>query len=125
MADDNEEVMLALLKHEKKTAAAAAAASADQVANAGAGSDSDSDTSESDQDSPAPRPPAASQHFDDGDDDDDDFEDVVSDLTVTVGGKSYLYTVVSQRPELVAQMTPQEKERYIEMGQKMFEDMYD
>lgn len=127
MADDNEEVMQALLKHEKKTAAAVAAAvgaSVAPVSNVGAGSDSDSDTSESDQDSPAPRQSAASHHFDE-DDDDDEFEEVHADLKVTVGGRSYLYSEVSQRPELVTQMTPQEKEAYIEMGQKMFEDMYE
>ncbi|KAM9320471.1 general transcription factor IIE subunit 1 [Gastrophryne carolinensis] len=125
MADDNEEVMRALLKHEKKTAAAAAAAVSTTLApNTGDGSDSDSDTSESDQDSPAPRQPVASHRYDD-DDDDDEFEDVVTELKVMVGGKSYPYNEVSQRPELVAQMTPQEKEAYIEMGQKMFEDMYD
>ncbi|XP_068127060.1 general transcription factor IIE subunit 1 [Hyperolius riggenbachi] len=126
MADDDEEVMQALLKHEKKTAAAAVGGSAAPAANAIAGSDSDSDTSESDQDSPAPRQPiAASRHFGDDDDDDDEFEEVAADLNVSVGGRSYKYTEVSQRPELVAMMTPLEKEAYIEMGQRMFEDMYD
>ncbi|DBA13642.1 TPA: hypothetical protein GDO54_018418 [Pyxicephalus adspersus] len=124
LTDDNEEVMQALLKHEKKTAAAAIGVTAAPVSNAGMGSDSDSDTSESDQDSPTPRHPAASHHFED-EDDDDEFEEVQTDLRVTVGGRSYLYSEVSQRPELVAQMTPQEKEAYIEMGQKMFEDMYE
>ncbi|XP_077335727.1 general transcription factor IIE subunit 1 [Lithobates pipiens] len=123
-ADDNEEVMQALLKHEKK-AAAAVLASAAPASSVGAGSDSDSDTSESDQDSPAPRHPAASLHFEQDDDDEDEFEEVQAVPRVTVGGRSYLYSEVSQRPELVAQMTPQEKEAYIEMGQKMFEDMYE
>ncbi|XP_072254556.1 general transcription factor IIE subunit 1 [Pyxicephalus adspersus] len=52
LTDDNEEVMQALLKHEKKTAAAAIGVTAAPVSNAGMGSDSESDTSESDQDSP-------------------------------------------------------------------------
>ncbi|KAM5125365.1 general transcription factor IIE subunit 1 [Mantella aurantiaca] len=123
--DDNEEVMQALLKHEKKAAAAAMGVSAAPASSAGAGSDSDSDTSESDQDSPAPRLPTFSHHLEDEEDEDDEFEEVQTDLRVTVGGRSYLYSEVSQRPELVAQMTPQEKDAYIEMGQKMFEDMYE
>ncbi|XP_063812922.1 general transcription factor IIE subunit 1 [Pseudophryne corroboree] len=125
VADENEEVMQALLIHEKKSAAAAVGASAAPASNVGAGSDSDSDTSESDQDSPAPRHPfgTASHFFED--EDDDEFEEVSAAPAVTVNGRSYLYTEVSQRPELVAQMTPQEKEAYIAMGQKVFEDLYD
>ncbi|KAM3935815.1 general transcription factor IIE subunit 1 [Leptodactylus fuscus] len=128
MADENEEVMQALLIHEKKSAAASAVGiSSSASANAGIGSDSDSDTSESDQDSPATRHPvgAASRLMEDDDDDDDEFEEVSANPTLTVGGRPYLYSEVIQRPELVAQMTPQEKEAYIEMGQRMFEDMYD
>ncbi|XP_075053570.1 general transcription factor IIE subunit 1 [Mixophyes fleayi] len=125
MVDENEEVMQALLIHEKKSAAAAVGVSATPASNAAAGSDSDSDTSESDQDSPAPRHPFGTARLFDEDDDDDEFEEVSADPTVTVSGRTYLYSEVSQRPELVAQMTPQEKEAYIEMGQKMFEDMYD
>ncbi|KAM4701533.1 general transcription factor IIE subunit 1 isoform 1-T2 [Discoglossus pictus] len=126
ITDENEEVMQALLIHEKKSAATAVGASPAPAANAVAGSDSESDTSESDQDSPAPRQSlaAASRRYEE-DDDDDEFEEVATDLTVTVGGRPFLYSEVSQRPELVAQMTPQEKESYIEMGQKMFQDMYD
>ncbi|XP_063297968.1 general transcription factor IIE subunit 1 [Pelobates fuscus] len=126
MADENEEVMQALLIHEKKSAAAALGGGSAPSTNAGAGSDSDSDTSESDQDSPASRHPLIpSSRMYEEDDDDDEFEEVTSDLTVTVGGRPFLYSEVSQRPELVAQMTPLEKEAYIEMGKKMFEDLYD
>ncbi|NP_001080455.2 general transcription factor IIE subunit 1 L homeolog [Xenopus laevis] len=125
MADENEEVMQALLIHEKKSAVPVGASSA-PAPNTAAGSDSDSDTSESDPDSPAPRQPISSfSHTYEEDDEDDEFEDVASHPTVTVAGRSYLYSQVSQRPELVAQMTPQEKEVYIAMGQKMFEDLYD
>ncbi|XP_069801109.1 general transcription factor IIE subunit 1 [Dendropsophus ebraccatus] len=124
LVDENEEVMRALLIHEKKSAAAGISTTG---ANTAAGSDSDSDTSESDQDSPAARHPVsmASRHIEEADDEDDEFEEVSAELTVSVGGRPYLYSEVSQRPELVAQMTPQEKEAYIEMGQRMFEDMYD
>ncbi|KAM4047202.1 general transcription factor IIE subunit 1 isoform 1-T2 [Anomaloglossus baeobatrachus] len=127
MADENEEVMQALLIHEKKSAAGGAAGiSSTAGANAGAGSDSDSDTSESDQDSPVSRHPvSALSRLMEDDEDEEEFEEVSADPTLTVGGRPYLYSEVSQRPELVAQMTPQEKEAYIEMGQRMFEDMYD
>ncbi|KAM8976625.1 general transcription factor IIE subunit 1 [Pelodytes ibericus] len=125
VADEDEEVMQALLIHEKKSAAAALGASSTAAANAAAGSDSDSDTSESDQDSPAPRHPIIPSSRLYEEDDEDEFEEVSTDPAVTVGGRAFLYSEVSQRPELVAQMTPQEKEAYIEMGKKMFEDMYD
>ncbi|XP_077149749.1 general transcription factor IIE subunit 1 isoform X1 [Ranitomeya variabilis] len=128
LADDNEEVMQALLIHEKKSAAGGAAGiSSAASGNVGGGSDSDSDTSESDQDSPATRHPvsAASRLMEVEDDEDDEFEEVSADPTLTVGGRPYLYSEVSQRPELVAQMTPQEKEVYIGIGQRVFEDMYD
>ncbi|XP_053561777.1 general transcription factor IIE subunit 1 [Bombina bombina] len=125
--DENEEVMQALLIHEKKSAASVVKSSPTPASNTGAGSDSDSDTSESDQDSPAPRQPveSTSRLYKVEDEDDDEFEEVAEDLMVTVGGRPYLYSDVSQRPELVAQMTPQEKEAYIAMGQKMFEDFYE
>ncbi|XP_040278767.1 general transcription factor IIE subunit 1 [Bufo bufo] len=127
IADENEEVMQALLIHEKKSAAAASSVGVSSTvgASAGGGSDSDSDTSESDQDSPVSRHPVSAASRIMEDDDDEEFEEVSADPAVTVGGRPYLYSEVSQRPELVAQMTPQEKEAYIEMGQRMFEDMYD
>ena len=58
------------------------------------------------------------------DDDDDEFEEVGDEPTVMVGGKSFSYREVSQRPQLVEQMSAQEKEAYIEMGQNLFQDMY-
>ncbi|XP_058885913.1 general transcription factor IIE subunit 1-like isoform X1 [Acipenser ruthenus] len=131
--DENEEVMRALLIHEKRSAGMNSAAAAGG-AGAGAGvslsganaSDSASDTSESDEDSP-PHPVA--QHYrtneDDDDDEDDEFEEVGNEPTVLVAGRPHSYSEVSQRPELVTQMSPEEKEAYIEMGQKMFQDMYE
>ncbi|XP_056435454.1 general transcription factor IIE subunit 1 [Gadus chalcogrammus] len=152
-SDENEEVMRALLIHEKRGAAgaggggatsgASAAAAARTLATAG-GSDSDSDTSESDDDKPAAPPLVAAaaaaarraggggggggaskrQHQEMDDDDDDEFEEVGDEPTVMVGGKSFSYREVSQRPQLVEQMSAQEKEAYIEMGQNLFQDMY-
>ncbi|XP_007906897.1 general transcription factor IIE subunit 1 [Callorhinchus milii] len=116
----NEEVMQTLLIHEKKsTSAAVAAAAAIPTSNA---SDSESDTSESEDESPRPFSfpeiaPAA--------DEDDEFEEVEDEPTVLVAGQPYSYSQVSQRPELVTQMTAEEKEAYIDMGQRMFQDMYD
>lgn len=114
-ADENEEVMRALLIHEKRGPTKGLTAAA---------SDSESDTSESDDETPA-APPTAPQHrMDVDEDDDDDFEEVGEQHTVMVGGRPYSYSEVSERPELVEQMSAQEKEAYIEMGQTLFQDMY-
>ncbi|KAF4109122.1 hypothetical protein G5714_010195 [Onychostoma macrolepis] len=96
-------------------------------------SDSDSDTSESDEDLP-PQVPAHTMHNatalrpgkqeDEEDEEDDEFEEVGDDPVVMVGGRPFPYREVSQRPELVEQMSAQEKEAYIEMGQNLFQDMY-
>ena len=131
--DENEEVMRALLIHEKKAVAGAAAggssAAAKGLVSATANaSDSESDTSESDDDSPLVPPTAtATQHRgneEDEEEDDDEFEEVGDEPMVMVGGRQFTYREVSQRPELVAQMSVQEKEAYIEMGQNLFQDMY-
>lgn len=131
--DENEEVMRALLIHEKRGVAAAggggASAAAKGLTSATANaSDSESDTSESDDESPAVPPAAPAAKYrgaeDEDDDDDDDFEEVGDEPMVTVGGRSFSYREVSQRPELVEQMSAQEKEAYIEMGRNLFQDMY-
>ncbi|XP_029968455.1 general transcription factor IIE subunit 1 [Salarias fasciatus] len=129
--DENEEVMRALLIHEKRAVAGAggggASAAARGLASANA-SDSESDTSESDDDSPSAPPPAAAAPLraneEEEDDDDDEFEEVGDEPMVMVGGRPFSYREVSQRPELVEQMSAQEKEAYIEMGQNLFQDMY-
>lgn len=133
-SDENEEVMRALLIHEKRGVAAAAGGGSASAATRGLtsttanASDSESDTSESDDDSPSNPPPAAaaSQHraAEEDDDDDDEFEEVGDEPMVMVGGRPCSYREVSQRPELVEQMSAQEKEAYIEMGQNLFQDMY-
>uniref|UniRef100_A0A4W5L0T1 General transcription factor IIE subunit 1 n=1 Tax=Hucho hucho TaxID=62062 RepID=A0A4W5L0T1_9TELE len=135
-SDENEEVMRALLIHEKRSGAGPAgggaiAAARALTSSAAKGSDSESDTSESDEDSPmAPPPVAAAQRRPMGmemeeEDDDDEFEEVGDDESmVMVGGRSFSYREVSQRPELVEKMSSQEKEAYIEMGQNIFQEMY-
>ncbi|KAG8000770.1 General transcription factor IIE subunit 1 [Nibea albiflora] len=132
-SDENEEVMRALLIHEKRGVAAAAGGGSASAAARGLtsttanASDSESDTSESDDDSPSnPPPAAAAQHraAEEEDDDDDEFEEVGDEPMVMVGGRPCSYREVSQRPELVEQMSAQEKEAYIEMGQNLFQDMY-
>lgn len=127
--DENEEVMRALLIHEKKSAPApAGGASHRTVIPAANASDSESDTSESDEDCPvqAIAPPLKPSRLDEEDEDEEDeeFEEVGDDPMVMVGGRAYSYREVSQRPELVEQMSAQEKEAYIEMGQNLFQDMY-
>lgn len=125
--DDNEEVMRALLIHEKKTPSASTVTVGGAAPLSGANaSDSESETSESEEESP-PRPPttATTTYGLEDEEDDEEFEVVAEDPTVTVAGRPHSYSQVSQRPELVAQMTPEEKEVYIAMGQRMFEDMFD
>lgn len=131
-SDENEEVMRALLIHEKRAVAGAGAGGASAAtkgltsATANA-SDSESDTSESDDDSPSNLPAsAAAQHRanEEDDDDDDEFEEVGDEPMVMVGGRPCSYREVSQRPELVEQMSAQEKEAYIEMGRNLYQDMY-
>uniref|UniRef100_A0A8D0HPF4 General transcription factor IIE subunit 1 n=1 Tax=Sphenodon punctatus TaxID=8508 RepID=A0A8D0HPF4_SPHPU len=125
--DNNEEVMRALLIHEKKTPSASIAAvgGAAPLSKAIA-SDSESETSESEEESPPRHSTAtASLYGLEDEEDEEEFEVVAEDPTVMVAGRPFSYSQVSQRPELVAQMTPEEKEFYITMGQRMFEDMFD
>uniref|UniRef100_A0A672KKQ3 General transcription factor IIE subunit 1 n=1 Tax=Sinocyclocheilus grahami TaxID=75366 RepID=A0A672KKQ3_SINGR len=134
--DENEEVMLALLIHEKRSGVGPGGGAVvyRPTVPAANASDSDSDTSESDEDSP-PRAPAHTMHNatalrpgkqedEEGEDDGDEFEEVGDDPVVMVGGRPFSYREVSQRPELVEQMSAPEKEAYIEMGQNLFQDMY-
>lgn len=133
-SDENEEVMRALLIHEKRGAAAvggagggASSATKSRSSGKANASDSDSDTSESDDDSPAVPPIASaakSRAAEEEEDDDDEFEDVGDEPMVMVGGRQYSYRDVSQKPELVEKMSAQEKEAYIEKGQSLFQDMY-
>lgn len=127
-SDENEEVMRALLIHEKRGVAGggvggASAATKGLTSATANASDSDSDTSESDDDSPA-NPPPAQHRANEEEEDDDDFEEVGDEPMVMVGGRPCSYREVSQRPELVEQMSAQEKEAYIEMGQNLYQDMY-
>lgn len=128
--DENEEVMRALLIHETKsgTGPRGAVVSKPTIPAANA-SDSDSDTSESDDDSPLQAPAHNATALRPGrqeeeEDEDDEFEEVGENPVVMVGGRPFPYREVSQRPELVEQMSAQEKEAYIEMGQTLFQDMY-
>ncbi|XP_059198138.1 general transcription factor IIE subunit 1 [Centropristis striata] len=132
--DENEEVMRALLIHEKRAVAGGggggggggSSASVKGLTSATANaSDSESDTSESDDDSPSGPPPAAAAHrAEEEEEDDDEFEEVGDEPMVMVGGRQFSYREVSQRPELVEQMSSQEKEAYIEKGRNLFQDMY-
>ncbi|NXA28496.1 T2EA factor, partial [Ibidorhyncha struthersii] len=125
--DDNEEVMRALLIHEKKTPSASTVTVGGAAPLSGANaSDSESETSESEEESPPRAPATATTTYGlEEEDEDEEFEVVAEDPTVTVAGRPHSYSQVSQRPELVAQMTPEEKEVYIAMGRRMFEDMFD
>ncbi|XP_029936292.1 general transcription factor IIE subunit 1 [Myripristis murdjan] len=131
-SDENEEVMRALLIHEKRSTAGSGAGGASAAARAlgsatGNASDSESDTSESDDDSPhAPPPAVAAQHRgeEEEEEEEDEFEEVGDEPMVMVGGRPFSYREVSQRPELVEQMSAQEKDAYIVMGTNLFQDIY-
>ncbi|XP_072542729.1 general transcription factor IIE subunit 1 [Salminus brasiliensis] len=129
--DENPDVIKALLIHEKKTGSAPMGGVIARPSGPAAdGSNSESDTSESDDDSPsqapahAPAPRPVRRDEEDEEEEDDDFEEVGDDPVVMVGGRPFSYREVSQRPELVEQMSAQEKEAYIEIGQNLFQDMY-
>ena len=53
------------------------------------------------------------------DDDDDDDEEAI----VSIGGTKVPYHEVTE--DMVAKMTPAEKELYIKIGQEMYQDMYE
>ena len=53
------------------------------------------------------------------DDDDDDEEEAM----VSIGGTKVSYHEVTE--DMVAKMTPAEKEQYIRIGQEMYQDMYE
>ncbi|XP_066497526.1 general transcription factor IIE subunit 1 [Hoplias malabaricus] len=131
--DENEEVMRALLIHEKRIASAPVGGAISRpIVPAANGSDSESDTSESDEELPSQGPAHAAvsrvarrdEEDEEDEEEDEDFEEVGDDPVVMVGGRPFSYREVSQRPELVEQMSAQEKEAYIEMGQNMYQDMY-
>ncbi|ELW63635.1 General transcription factor IIE subunit 1 [Tupaia chinensis] len=123
--DDNEEVMRALLIHEKKTSSATAGSvGLTAPVTAANGSDSESEISESDDD-PPPCPAAVASHHQEEDEEDDESEEVVDDSIVMIAGRPFSYSDMRRQPELVAQMTPEEKEGYIAMRQCMFEDLFE
>ena len=53
------------------------------------------------------------------DDDDDDDEEAI----VSIGGTKVPYHEVTE--DMVAKMTPAEKEQYIKIGQEMYQDVYE
>uniref|UniRef100_UPI00358F2BD5 general transcription factor IIE subunit 1 n=1 Tax=Myxine glutinosa TaxID=7769 RepID=UPI00358F2BD5 len=154
ISSDHDEVMRALLVHEKKAIGSAGpgggpVAGGNAFTGRGAGlpagaaagaaaSDSESDTTESSDDEDgqppakrrstqqprAPRVDAVGGGAPFGEED-DDFEEVSEEPTVTVAGRAYRYGEVSRQPELVSKMTAEEKEVYIQTGQQMFQDMYE
>lgn len=127
--DANEEVMRALLIHEKKSMVPSVGGAVHRpITSQSNASDTESDTSESDEDFFSETAVAPSKRARDDEkkeeEEEEDFEEVGENTMVLVGGRSFSYREVSQRPELVEQMTAQEKDAYIEMGQQLFQDMY-
>ncbi|XP_053314976.1 general transcription factor IIE subunit 1-like [Spea bombifrons] len=110
---DNE-VIRTLLIHEMKSASGPAATPFPK-------SDSESDTSESDEEKKRAKPrvaqPSSSAEQEE--------ESETVDPVVMVGGQPHVYSEVSQNPELVSFMTDEEREVYIQVGQKMFQSAFE
>ena len=68
-------------------------------------------------------PPPAPKYHDAEEQSEDEFEDVEDDFMVYVAGQPYHYKDVTQ--ELVNTMAADEKQEYIELGQRLYEDMHD
>ena len=74
---------------------------------------------------PPPAPSFAQRRHEEAEES-DEFEDVEDDVMVMVAGKPYTYEDVTHRgAELINQMTATEKEHYIRIGQRLYEDMDD
>ncbi len=59
----------------------------------------------------------------DDDEVDESGEDEDEEATVTIGGTRVPFLEVTQ--EMIARMTPSEKDHYIKIGQEMYKDMYE
>ncbi|XP_043918343.1 general transcription factor IIE subunit 1-like [Protopterus annectens] len=114
---DNE-VIRTLLIHEKKSSSHVKAAFNSDVNK----SDSSSDTSDSEEEKKTAKPEVIKSAASEA-------QQVVEaeeqDPTVTVAGQPHLYSEVSQNPELVSFMNDEEREAYINIGQQMFQSLYD
>ncbi|KAM8938833.1 general transcription factor IIE subunit 1-like [Pelodytes ibericus] len=112
---DNE-VIRTLLIHEMKSVAGSAVTSLSK-------SDSGSDTSDSEEEKKRSKPALAQQSCNAEQEEEDEPETV--DPDVLVGGQPHSYSEVSQNPELVSFMTDEEREAYIQVGQKMFQSAFE
>ena len=45
------------------------------------------------------------------------------DPVLTIGNRKVLYQDITE--DMITEMTPKEKDSYIEMGQELYKDMYD
>ncbi|KAJ8027465.1 General transcription factor IIE subunit 1 [Holothuria leucospilota] len=119
---DKEEIMMALLVHERKAGT--------QPQMSAALSDNESDESASDDDFPTSsigrkeetglyRQAAPSSHIEMDDDEDDEEEEVM----ISVRGQSVPFSEVTS--DHVAEMTPMEKEIYIKLAQEAYAAMHD
>ncbi|CAH2300309.1 general transcription factor IIE subunit 1-like [Pelobates cultripes] len=109
---DNE-VIRTLLIHEMKSATGPAATSLSK-------SDSGSDTSDSEEENRS-KPALVQQSANI----EQEEESEAIDPVILVGGQQHAYSEVSQNPELVSFMTDEEREIYIQVGQKMFQSAFE
>ncbi|XP_022082094.1 general transcription factor IIE subunit 1-like [Acanthaster planci] len=113
---ESEEIIRALLAHERKSGTGAVVPGEDN-------SDAESDASGSDDDFPGASTSAPITHtveMDSGEEDEDEDEE---DVMVSVAGRMVPFQDITD--ELVAQMTPSEKEAYIKIGQEAYAAMYE
>ncbi|ELT98422.1 hypothetical protein CAPTEDRAFT_176545 [Capitella teleta] len=113
-SQENDDIMKTLLMHEKKS-------TNDPM---GGLPREDTSSSESEDDFQPAKPAAAAVTLGA----EEDFEEMESDdeeavAMVMIGGQQVAFNEVSE--EMIAKMTPSEKEAYIKLGQDMYEDMYD
>ncbi|XP_078001461.1 general transcription factor IIE subunit 1-like [Glandiceps talaboti] len=110
--DDKDEIMRALLVHERKGGM--------NPAIPGAADSDESDSSESDNEAPKLKPmsmPSTSTAMIESEDEDEE------ELMVTIGNRKIPINEVTD--EMVAKMTPEEKGEYIKMGQEAYAAMYE
>uniref|UniRef100_A0A8C5LUZ3 General transcription factor IIE subunit 1 n=1 Tax=Leptobrachium leishanense TaxID=445787 RepID=A0A8C5LUZ3_9ANUR len=111
-ASTDNEVIRTLLIHEMKSVAGPTPTSHSK-------SDSGSDTSDSDEKHSTPAQVQQNATTE------QEEETETIDPVVMVGGQPHVYSEVSQNPELVSFMSEEEREMYIQVGQKIFQSAFE
>ena len=124
-ADNDDEIQSLLLRHEKKSSSSGGVLN-QKVHIPGADSDDQSDKSESDSDLEEASKKRIQGTIPNYDNDDEVMSsgDEDGDIpSVKVGKEEYAITDIDEN--IIAQMTPEEKERYIQIYQDFYANVYD